>query len=433
MDNIVKNKNKFSSDNLMFNDIERLWSTEPYKKFQYKLKPKNLTLMVLLHVFSLGIRYNFTCFLCIVLLILFHPNLRIFSRDADLLFYGNSKNNKRVFKKLNKILADKKYTKCFGNKSAPLIYRIQTILNLKKIQVLTNDLIHYKKSDSFFAFQLLTTAAARIYFEKHMLDCKAKILILANDHSPMQVGIRDASHELGIHSIYCQHAPISKLYPPLKFSLSILSDQASLSTYKKCGSIIGETTILASFDDSFISFFPIDTISVVGFCLSKVWSKKHTIKRLKELCAHPTVRRIILRSHPENDICIKALLAVDDCIEENKYQNSVMDFANSCDLIVVPGSGITIELLHYGKACIYLNDIDQLGSDPHNFVSVGLLPDYSQQSLSDLNININKFFNDNWLEIFKQYDPTISYSINYLKQIVRIQIFKLLNSKETNN
>ena len=127
MDNIVKNKNKFSSNNLMFNDIERLWSTEPYKKFQYKLKPKNLTLMVLLHVFSLGIRYNFTCFLCIVLLILFHPNLRIFSRDADLLFYGNSKNNKRVFKKLNKILADKKYTKCFGNKSAPLIYRIQTM------------------------------------------------------------------------------------------------------------------------------------------------------------------------------------------------------------------------------------------------------------------------------------------------------------------
>ena len=421
-----------SRDIAMFSDIQNLWGDAAYVNFQNRLRPHKLLSSLVLRVFAAGIKTGPTRFMCIAIVIFLHPHLRAFSRGADVLFYGPSKNNDRILQRVSTLLQDAPLRQYHASERAPLSTRLSAALRFGKLRALTRALSPYNGSGTFLATQLILTAAARLYFETSLTGARAQVVILANDHSPMQVGLRDAAYACNLRCVYCQHAPISPLYPRLKFDLSILSDQASLATYQKRGPITGETVFLSPFRSKPTPFTPVHQIVTVGMCLSRVPARDKVINRLKELCSHSTVIKIMLRGHPQDSAKLKDFAAIDPRITVTCPNSDIVSFAQACDLVVVSGSGVLIELLHSGVACVYAGDLDQLGHDPHNFVASGLVPDFSHQSLVTLTAEITAFFDVSWRRAFSNFDATATAAPSTLKQSTRAAVIKLLNLSDPN-
>ena len=141
----------------------------------------------------------------------------------------------------------------------------------------------------------------------------------------------------------------------------------------------------------------------MGHCLSRVWSPEGVTGRLKELCANPQVENILLRPHPEDRAQLRDLL-IDPRITV-VTDTTVAGFAEACDLVIVPGSGIAVELLQSGTPTIYARGLDRLGPDPHGLVAMGLLPDVTACEFTTLTPAISDWFGEDWKRVLAQFGP----------------------------
>ena len=425
MSSILQQARNTSSNDVMFADINRLWGEPSYVNFQNRIRLQSKWNAWGLWIFCAGIKMAPTRVLCIFVAILLHPHLRSFDSDAAILFYGPSKNNDRVLRRVADILGGTCGHEAFGSQTAPLFLRLQAAMQWGQLVAMSRALSPYRRTETLLALQLMFTAAARVYFEHYLRQCRARAVILANDRSPMQVGLRAAAAQCNLKCVYCQHAPISPLYPPLKFDLSLLSDQASLAAYQRIGTVEGDVTFLPVFQYKASPISKVQTMATVGVCLSRVWANDRIVCRLRELCAHRDVKEIFLRTHPEHKVSLDHLVALDPRIKLAQHDD-IISFAQKCELVVVPGSGVLIELLHSGAPCIYAGDLDLLGHDPHGFVAAGLVSDWTGRSLVNLSKEVNSFFDADWCRAFTDYDPTTNMDPDMLDDRVRVALRKTL-------
>lgn len=414
-----------SRNDCMFADISRLWGDVTYVDFQTSLHTPSWLGAAALRAFAAGINTVPTRVLCIMVAIILHPHLRVLDPHADTLFYGPSKNNDRVLQRIAAISNGHCGKQSFAVQKANLATRLRAALQWKKITAISRDLSPYRDAGTMLALQLILTATARVYFETSLVACRARVVILANDHSPMQVGLRGAAYQHGLRCVYCQHAPVSTLYPPLKFDLSVLSNKASLTAYSAIGPVQGDVAFLPLSGNKTRLISGVGNMATVGMCLARVWTPCSVASRLNELCAQANITKIILRPHPEHLASFDDLMALDPRITLSK-NDDIAAFAQDCNLVIVPGSGALIDLLHNGVACIYAGDLDQLGHDPHGFVAAGLVPDWTGRSLQELSQNVDAYFGANWQQAFADYDPAIGTDPAILNDKVRAALQKIM-------
>ena len=94
-----------------------------------------------------------------------------------------------------------------------------------------------------------------------------------------------------------------------------------------------------------------------------------------------------------------------DKVSEPAWGN-LSGFAETCDIMLVPNSGVAIELLHLGKPVFYTPDMDYIGSDYYGFVGAGVIPLFDPEWL-DSPDRIDAFFGPEWRGRYAVFDETI--------------------------
>src|SRR5690606_33114368 len=78
------------------------------------------------------------------------------------------------------------------------------------------------------------------YFQFLYQNNKPKTIFISNDHTPSSRALILAAKKMGIRTVYLQHACVTGIFPPLRFSYSFLYGSHSRSVYEKIGNIEGE-------------------------------------------------------------------------------------------------------------------------------------------------------------------------------------------------
>lgn len=367
--------------------------------------------------FALFIRFRITRFAGMIILILTKGGLKV-PREADFLFWGDSANNQKVLKPLHDVLAKTtNYDLTWGGRPASIGFRFATLSNMRVLWRLSGQLSVHRDVNAFAALQLLTLGTAMVFFDHALtIGRHPKVIVMANDHSPICVALRASAQARGIKTVYRQHAPVTPSFPPLKFDLSILFDEISKSYYtmKKW---FGTVLILSPFDSDHCPIKHIETPEVVGLCLSVVWKEMAVKQVIKELLVRPGVTRVLLRMHPADKRDPRKLILDKRVVVQPSGQSS-HEFCSQIDLAIVPNTGFVIEALHFGTPCIYRHGMDALDYDLYGFVEEGILPDYTGVDMSDA-ILPKRFFSSDWAAAFARFDATVDQSVEASRAQVR--------------
>ena len=287
------------------------------------------------------------------------------------------------------------------------------------------DIVASRPAAPFLAMQCLVGIAALAFFDTILAKRPCRLLVLANDHSPVATAIMIAARRHGITTVYRQHAPVTPEFPPLIVDVALLYDAASCAAYRSAGEaypdlLVGRETrmiVLPPFSENCKLIACRGKSRVVGLCLSLVWREAAVIAAIHNLLASGTVNRIIVRPHPANQIDLSPLLMIAG-LELDARGRSVADFAKMLDCAIVPNSGVCIELLHHGVPVLYAANMDALGHDLYGFASAGIVPDWTHRPLSDLD-DARTFFDADWQERFSAFDASITHDLADLRAEAR--------------
>ncbi|WP_254277424.1 hypothetical protein [Halomonas sp. 3H] len=226
--------------------------------------------------------------------------------------------------------------------------------------------------------------------------------IFANDHTDISVALSMVMKLQNVPRIYVQHAEVTKDFPALDFEISILRNKKSLDTYAEIGKIEGAVYIIpregkaASFEE--ITYALPDKVKVVIYLSSTFLKDK--LEEVVHLCQSNTdVESVAIKKHPrskESDFAfLNGSAYVHDVVPEYGH------------IALVPNSSVVIDLLHVGVKVYQLFELDNIREDYYGFVKESLTP---RVAISQLKAGFWKsdFYNDDWLDRFEAYDPSIS-------------------------
>ena len=384
-------------------------------------------------------KFNFGIFLLILFAFLFYSKLRR-PRSAGCIFqFGMSMNNERMFDKLNTIMSDNTNWRVETNdQEISFLKRLQW-LNIFAIWYLSARLRQYVVSEPFVLIQLALGVAATLLFEKAYREQTPAAVIVSNDHSGTCVAARCAAQALGIKVVYIQHAPVNEFFPPLKFDLSILHDQASVDNYRKSalnsGAYFDEESIviLSPFADNFVS--PKMSASKklrIGVLLGLITNYDVLNALLSKLSQHSNVSVVGIREHPRGKKNNKPLPKADK-INLTSTNDSLKKFLeNYGDIVLVDNSGATIESLHLGCPTFQVLGIDYTIDTGYSFHSESILPTFTPDIL-DFPQKVSSLFSGSWIETFSKYDATCTSSIRKMEATVRFSLEKILADVTSDN
>ena len=153
-------------------------------------------------------------------------------RGADILFFGRTLNNQRTFDPILNSIKHSAYN--LDNDADPLLssYMLYSVLGAPFLLLL------YIKSDKEHRriirankMAYLLTYGKLISTRKILKRVKPQVLVLANDHSPINRCFLWNAIRLGVKTVYTQHASVSNEFPPLTFDYSFLDGQVSFDSY----------------------------------------------------------------------------------------------------------------------------------------------------------------------------------------------------------
>lgn len=185
---------------------------------------------------------------------------------------------------------------------------------------------------------------------------RPRCIIFANDHNTDARALLLAAKDLGIPTVYIQHASVSTSFPPLAFDLNLLEGQDSLDKYRQCGPVTGIVKLIGMPKaDAYIrhrNFNP--TITRLGICCNIIDSYAGIRDTVTYLAGQFPDLQLTFRAHPgdiRNFSFVKtagANIAISDAKTE-----PVFDFLMYQDAIIAADSSIHLEATLLNILSIY--------------------------------------------------------------------------------
>ena len=217
-------------------------------------------------------------------------------------------------------------------------------------------------------------------------------IISFNDHTPYNVLLNDMAQKSQIKTIYMQHAPINKNFPPLYHDTNILFSEDSVDKYRRINENINivvacDLRFLIEIDESKVEknnilFCPnaFDDFDIINLFIQKI-SKTHTV---------------LLRPHPNDK---RDWSKISNCKKSTSFE--IWDDLQFCDIVITNESAVSLEAIFYGKK-LYKAAFLSKSLDHYLFLKKGLiLREYNDMDHMISAINNNQIdFNKEKLNYF---------------------------------
>lgn len=178
------------------------------------------------------------------------------------------------------------------------------------------------------------TFLAKVFFLKN----KPNKVIFSNDHIPEMRCYLSACKELELHTVYVQHAAVSKYFPPLTFNLSLLDSQNSLNIYKGIKGFNTTSRLIGipKLDKGISKVRNRESIKIIGIAINQ----NDSLNMVKDViyALDKEFFKIILRKHPADN---RELFLSIDVVDGNSM--SLIDFIHNSDFLIASDSSIHIE------------------------------------------------------------------------------------------
>ncbi|QMU28984.1 glycosyltransferase family protein [Adhaeribacter radiodurans] len=206
-------------------------------------------------------------------------------------------------------------------------------------------------------FDLIYTAVG--YYElslKYLQKYRPIAIIFANDHNTDPRALLIAAKEVGIPTIYLQHASVSTNFPPLSFDLSLLEGQDSLDKYRACGPVLGEVKLIGmpKADKYLANKNSSTTIESIGVCANIIDETDRIKELLTRLVQEFPDKKISFRPHPSDRRNFNFINQISPGIQfSNAKVEPAFDFLQKQDVIIAADSSIHLEAVMLNILSIY--------------------------------------------------------------------------------
>lgn len=226
-----------------------------------------------------------------------------------------------------------------------------------------------------------------------------KLVVMANDHSPLQRSFQFHASMYGIKTMYVQHATVTDKFPPLNFDISVLDGKDSFDKYVQAGPVKGNVFLLGNprFDSIPLYREKKTNEFSIGVAVSRVDDIQVTRLAIMQLI-QDGYSRIIFRPHP-NILHDKAwisfmdeLLSIDIPIS-NPYNENPYCFLGKIGILISGESGLHLDSLLMDVPSICYNFSNGRLFDIYGYVAKGWLR-YAK-TLADLRCQLDVLSNNN--------------------------------------
>ena len=296
-------------------------------------------------------------------------------KKGSILFYGVSSNNQRSFVPIYKHLVDSEYSSIKGDNEYPMVKSLYLslpyIFHLWRIyrSGTTNERKLIKSSPLTYLFSYgKMKIAYRI-----MQDYSPALLVMANDHSPMNRCLLHATHFFNIKTLYLQHASVTAKFPKLKFDYALLDGQESFDKYGQTSKEKSKVLLTgATRYDDFYKTTLTTKINKIGISINQF----DDFDIVKDLCLkireHDDLK-VIVRPHP-NMINWNRDWFLDNGIEySDSSVESSNEYLNSLALQVSNVCGIHLDAAILGIPTVQFKMSKADIEDHYNYFEIGLI------------------------------------------------------------
>ena len=255
------------------------------------------------------------------------------------------------------------------------------------------------------------------------------------------VGFTAAAAVLAIPRIFVSHAYPTPFSPALNFSLSILEGEAAVRARMRRGPISGEIVLAGVEGES----APLDIgrlerqAPVIGIFAPKAVSWPTLIKVIDD-CRHTFgARRVVIRWHPSRLDQARHINSLSNLsgIEESAMTEALPDVARRCDWVIADeNSNVHLPVLKLGIPTIVVKKLGlypESRSDMYGFAAAGIVFP-AVASLAEIQVAALKaFFEDGWVDRFRQYDASYLRCQGDISAEVRKAIWGLMDTSLEND
>ena len=337
---------------------------------------------------------------------------RPISLPHDILFYGGSKNQLRAIKAVVSELGDNAC--CVLSDKSTADHPIPEAFELKfALHTLVIGLVELAFFCVFqrhrFATGVLEAYGEQVfkgffYYHNWRYILKRnpiQIVVMSNDHNVENRTLLRAAAELGVKSVYLQHAHVTQSFPHLRFDLAFLDGVRSAEIYAN----IKESNLKRR-EDVFtrvvLSGSPIyskvssrvnkikgtirDNISCVGIALNEVDDYETVREVINEVLS--SGRCVRIRCHPLQDAVFVAKIA--ELAHSNRkivflQKESLDEFLAHSSVLIAGDSNIQLDALFSKVPSYYLKmSLEQFVPDYYGFVKNGVVIQIMLCELKDI-------------------------------------------------
>ncbi|MDA8958843.1 hypothetical protein N9F11_00330 [Akkermansiaceae bacterium] len=242
---------------------------------------------------------------------------------------------------------------------------IATIYGLEAAVLLTKSVGQMRiRRDSL---RLVKNLALAKFAKFHLKEYN--VLIQYNDHSPYNVMLQELAKQLGLKTVYIQHAPVSRRFPPLYHDLNVLFSNDSLEKYRfTTGEDFNKHNYLIFYDVRFPPKENLDSgkSDYTLLCFNKL----DDLAEIHKVLAALTERgiEVKLRPHPED----YRTLSFDDHIKISTG-NTIWEDLAGAHSVIVNESAVPLEALYCSVPVYKLSSLSVSIRDNYGFLETGLL------------------------------------------------------------
>lgn len=300
------------------------------------------------------------------------------SNYKGIVFFGVSINNQRSLDPIVEHLGEGEYLYLKNHKTdvnkrraywLSLPYLPALLKTYRKADAATKPLIkkYFTRLWSTYGFYQI----AKEYLEQYQV----KVLVVSSDQGEFHRCLLLRAKELGIKSIYVQHASVAKGFPKLIASYSFLDGQESLEKYLFAGQPEGEVVLSGGvrFDPIFQKYKPkaIEKVSTIGIAINMLDDFEIVKSLCDKLLKH--YYHLVMRPHPRYGLLNTEWLSENGISYSNPKVESSFDFISKIDLMISNESSIHLDAAMMRCPTIVYNFSPNPVLDHYSYIKTGLV------------------------------------------------------------